>query len=237
MLKILKCLAFLSALALLPAPANAGDIHTDVPAKIKPDAHYLIYVHGGWLETRRPDEPHPKRGLYEYDKIVAALAAGGFEIVSELRREKTNPRRYARTRVVPQVKALMEAGVPAGNITVAGFSKGGSIALLAATQTKAPGLNFVVMAGCGKGQFRKSYDSFLANDASKMQGRMLSLYDSKDLIAGTCKETAAKAPNVKFEEIVLEVGAGHGTFYVARKAWTDKIAAWAKSAHAAAKKS
>ena len=228
----LKCLAVLAALALLPAPSHAGDVHTDVPAQIKADARYLIYVHGGWPESRRPTEPHPRRGFYEYDKIVAALAAGGFEVISELRREKTNPRRYARTRVVPQVEALTAAGVPLGNITVAGFSKGGSIALLVATQIRNPAFNFVVMAGCGAGQVRKSYDSFLANDASKMQGRMLSIYDGKDTIAGTCAEAAAKGQSVTFEETVLELGTGHGAFYSANPAWTEKIASWAMAAPA-----
>ncbi|MBO6783091.1 MAG: hypothetical protein JJ899_07450 [Alphaproteobacteria bacterium] len=211
-------------------PARAGEIHTDVPAQIKPDAMYLIYLHGGWPESRPLSEPHPKRGPFEYEKILGGLAIGGFEVISELRREKTNPRRYVRTRVLPQIQALLDAGVPPTNITVAGFSKGGGMALLVAAMAKQPQLNIVNMAGCGKGPVRKSYDSFLANDASRMRGRMLSMYDSKDLIAGTCSEAVAKAPNLTFEEVVLEDGGGHGTFYAPRKVWIDKIVAWAESA-------
>jgi len=131
-------------------------------------------------------------------------------VISELRIEKTNPRRYARTRTLEQVKALIAKGIPDHHITVAGFSKGGLMALIVATQAKQPKLNIVNMAGCGKGQFRKAYENFLANEASKMSG--------------------AKSAQLTFEAIVLEVGAGQGTFYTPRKAWMEKVTAWAKAA-------
>ena len=205
----------------MAAPASAGAVHTDVPETVDPNARYLIYLHGARPESSPLSEPHPTRGIFKYNKIVSAFAAGGLEVISELRIEKTNPRRYARTRTLEQVKALIAKGVPAHHITVAGFSKGGLMALIVATQAKQPKqpkLNIVNMAGCGKGQFRKAYENFLANDASKMSGRMLSIYDSKDKNSGSCKETGAKSAQLAFEEIVLEVGAGQDTFYTPRKA-------------------
>lgn len=185
----------------MAAPASAGAVHTDVPETVDPNARYLIYLHGARPESFPLSEPHPTRGIFKYNKIVSAFAAGGLEVISELRIEKTNPRRYARTRTLEQVKALIAKGVPAHHITVAGFSKGGLMALIVATQAKQPKqpkLNIVNMAGCGKGQFRKAYENFLANDASKMSG--------------------AKSAQLAFEEIVLEVGAGQDTFYTPRKA-------------------
>lgn len=194
----------------MAAPASAGAVHTDVPETVDPNARYLIYLHGARPESFPLSEPHPTRGIFEYNKIVSAFAAGGLEVISELRIEKTNPRRYARTRTLKQVNALIAKGVPAHHITVACFSKGGLMALIVATQAKQPKLNIVNMAGCGKGQFRKAYENFLANDASKMSG--------------------AKSAQLAFEEIVLEVGAGQGTFYTPRKAWMEKVTAWAKAA-------
>jgi len=231
MTRIFQSLAAAAALAFfMTTPVSAGGIHTDVPRSINPDARYLIYMHGARPENFPLSEPHPTRGLFEYDKIIAAFAAGGFEVISELRTEKTNPRRYARTRTLKRVKALITMGVPAHHITVAGFSKGGLMSLIVATQAKQPKLNIVNMAGCGKGQFRKAYENFLANDASKMSGRMLSIYDSQDKISGSCKETKAKSAQLVFEETVLEVGAGQATFYTPKKVWMEKITVWANAA-------
>jgi len=228
MIRVLQKLMLSAAVTVaLSGMAQAGTVHSDVPESVNPEARYIIYLHGGWPEIRSLSDPHPKHGLFEYEKIVNALAARGFEVISEHRREKANPRRYARTRILPQINALIEKGVPANRITVAGFSKGGAMSLLVASMAKQPGLNLVNMAGCGRGQFRKSYDNFLTDDASKMQGRMLSLYDSKDQIGGTCKDAKAKSAQLVFKEEVLNVGAGHGTFYSPRKIWIDKVAAWA----------
>ena len=215
----------------LSLPASAGRIHTDVPAQIDPAARYLIYIHGARPESFPLSEPHPTRGLFEYQNILNALAASGFEVISELRMERTNPRRFARTRVLEQVKSLIAAGVPAQNITLAGFSKGGLIAMIVASQARQPKLNIVNMAGCGKGKSRQAYDNFLANDASKLSGRMLSIYDQADKISGTCQDVSAKAPRMPFEEEVLTVGGGHGTFYTPRKALVDRVSSWAKAAN------
>ena len=215
----------------LSLPASAGRIHTDVPAQIDPAARYLIYIHGARPESFPLSEPHPTRGLFEYQNILNALAASGFEVISELRMERTNPRRFARTRVLEQVKSLIAAGVPAQNITLAGFSKCGLIAMIVASQARQPKLNIVNMAGCGKGKSRQAYDNFLANDASKLSGRMLSIYDQADKISGTCQDVSAKAPRMPFEEEVLTVGGGHGTFYTPRKAWVDRVSSWAKAAN------
>jgi hypothetical protein len=207
--------------------AQAGAIHGDVPEQPDPTAKYMIYLHGAWPETHPLSEPHSTRGLFEYDKILTALAGAGFEVISEHRKEKTNPRRYARERVVKQVEALVARGVPASNITLVGYSKGGQIALLAGTFIPQPDLNLVSLAGCEKAPVRLNYDRFLSNDAARLQGRMLSVFDKADKLAGTCREAAEKAPKLTFEEVVIEVGAGHGAFYTPNQIWIDLIAKWA----------
>jgi len=218
---------------LMGGSAAAGSFHTDIPETVDPNARYMIYLQGGWPETHSLSEPHRKNGLFEYDKIILALAGSGFEVISELRGEKTNPRRYVRTRTLPQIKSLIEKGVPANSITVVGFSKGGFMSLMIASTAKEPGLNLVNLAGCGTGQFRKIYESFLESDASKMQGRMLSLFDEKDTIGGSCAESKAKAGKLVFAEEILTTGDGHATFYAPGDTWIEKVAAWANAAEAA----
>lgn len=88
----------------------------------------------------------------------------------------------------------------------------GSMVLLLTAMAKQPEINLINMAGCGAGLFRKSYESFLANGAVKMQGRILSLYDKAKTIAGSCEEAAKLGTRLKLTEEVLKVGAGHGTF-------------------------
>jgi hypothetical protein len=234
MIRVLQSLA--TALVfnqLMGGSAAAGSFHTDIPETVDPNARYMIYLQGGWPETHSLSEPHRKNGLFEYDKIILALAGSGFEVISELRGAKTNPRRYVRTRTLPQIKSLIEKGVPANSITVVGFSKGGFMSLMIASTAKEPGLNLVNLAGCGTGQFRKIYESFLESDASKMQSRMLSLFDEKDTIGGSCAESKAKAGKLVFAEEILTTGDGHATFCAPGDTWIEKVAAWANAAEAA----
>ena len=88
----------------------------------------MIYPHGPRPETHSLSEPHSTRGLFEYDKTLNALAGNGFEVISELRKEKTNPRRYERERVLKEVETMVTRDMSASNITVVGYSKGGQIA-------------------------------------------------------------------------------------------------------------
>jgi hypothetical protein len=99
--KVLQVIAGVSVLFFLFAtPVSAGSIHQDVPADLDPNARFLIYLHGTWPETSPVSEPHPRHGLFEYEDILEALADEDFVVISELRRNRTDPRSYARTRVV-----------------------------------------------------------------------------------------------------------------------------------------
>jgi hypothetical protein len=86
-------------------------------------------MHRFWaMAAASLSEPHSTRGLFEYDKTLSALAGAGFEVISELRKEKTNPRRYERERVLKEVETMVTRDMSASNITVVGYSKGGQIA-------------------------------------------------------------------------------------------------------------
>lgn len=209
----------------LSGPALAGSVYEHPPAAPDPTAHYLFYMHGQWLEQNPPSKPNKRYGIYHYREILDALADRGFTVISELRSNDTNPKRYA-AQIMAEVEDLIAKGVPAENIVVSGFSKGGQTTLNVAAINTFPTLKFVVMAGCGIGHFRGGYEKFLKRDAVTMKGQMLSVYDADDQETGTCREASARATEVAFEEHVLHVGKGHGTFYAVNPVWLDKVASW-----------
>ena len=200
-----------------PAPAPSGSIHEDVPASIDPKARYLIYLHGRILETQGRRAVSPDFGRYEYDAILRALAGKGLVVVSELRGGDTPPD-YAK-KVAAQVRRLEAASVPASHITVAGFSKGGSLARGAAVELADPAVSFVIMAGCG----RRAADA----RPGTLKGRMLSLYDASDEMAGSCKPLFA--PGMEVKEVRLTTGLRHGLFFRPRPEWVDLVADWTRT--------
>jgi hypothetical protein len=215
------CFNFTSAFA-------EGVAYTDVPQVIETNQKYLFYMHGGWIEKYGINRPHPSYGYYEYEKIVRAFTEKGFTVISEVRLHEVELYEYAH-KIAGQVRRLLKEGVPAKNITIIGHSKGGQMALIVASILKEDKVNFVIMAGCGKKgtMFRRGYEKFLQRHAWRMRGRILSLYDAADKVAGTSKEAFDKAPQVESKEIVLQTGLGHGLFYSPRLVWVDEVVKWA----------
>ncbi len=212
-----RILALFVLLLLVPARAlGAGRVLRSLPEKIDPRQDYLIYLHGRIIEEKGLRPTSPEFGVYEYEKILADFASRGFVVISEPRPRGTDPGAYA-DKIVGQVRALLRAGVPPEHIAVVGFSKGGGIALLTASRLAAPKVNFVILAGCGDGP---------SPEASRLQGRILSMFDASDDRATTCKKTfaQAKGPLVQ-EEVVLKLGTGHGAFYRPGD-WIGKVAGW-----------
>ena len=225
--RLLAVLLFFAAFFAPIGAARAGNSFEDVPAAIDSQAKYLFYMHGKIVEDKGRYAFHPVYGPYQYDAIVEALAARGFVVISEVR-DYVKKGAYAR-KVAGQVEKLLAAGVAPKNITVIGHSKGGFITMLTAAGLGNPDLNLVNMAGCGKGaRFGKGFRKFVARDASRLRGRILSLYDGSDRIAGSCRKAFDKAAgNVKSREIVFDTGEGHGLFYSPEKIWIDEVVKWA----------
>jgi predicted esterase len=220
---VLARTAILAALAFgmpgpLPAAAAAGAVLADLPRQIDPHAYYLVFLHGRIVEEKGPRPTDTRFGIYEYRSLLDAFAARGFTVISEQRPRGTDIGAYA-AKVVRQVKALLAAGVPPRRVAVAGFSKGGAIALVAASALHHPEVRFVSLAGCGSWLF----DHFRLD----LAGPVLSLYDSADDLATSCASvlTSGRNPS-KRREIVLHVGKGHGTFYRPDAAWLDPVTAW-----------
>jgi pimeloyl-ACP methyl ester carboxylesterase len=212
-----RILALFFLLLLVPTGAlGAGRVLRSVPEKIDPRQSYLIYLHGRIIEEEGLRPTSPEFGIYEYEKILEDFAARSFVVISEPRPRGTDMSAYA-DKVVGQVRTLRRAGVPPEHIAVVGFSKGGGIALLTASRLAEPKVSFVILAGCGNGP---------APEASRLQGRILSMFDASDDRAASCKKVfaQAKSPLVQ-EEVVLKLGTGHGAFY-RPGGWLQRAADW-----------
>jgi hypothetical protein len=199
------------------------------PEAVEPSQKYVLYLHGAWIERHGLDQPHPVHGHYRYNEIVGELTRRGFQVVSEVRQSDVHPRQYA-SQVAAQIGEFLRAGVPPGDISVVGHSKGGNMALIVASVVQQEDANYVILAGCGKRgtMFRHSYERFLERDAKQLRGRILSLYDSADQEAWSCQEVFSQAAAVETSEVVLHTGKGHGLFYSPRAIWIDKVVEWTK---------
>lgn len=195
--------------------AAGGAIHADVPDSIDPQARYLIYLHGRILEVQGRQAVSPDFGKYHYDAILKALADKGLVVISELRGPDTDAS-YAK-KVAAQVRKLVAGGVPAKHITVAGFSKGGFLARATAEGLADPAVNIVLMAACGP---RAD-----PGRAAMMKGRILSVYDESDEMAGSCQRLFA--PGMETKEVKLDTGLRHGVFFRPRPDWIGLVAGWA----------
>ena len=207
---------FLSIVAM----GDGQSIYKGVPDKIEKKAKYLFYLHGRIIEIKGIRPTSEKYGIYEYEKILETLKNKGFFVISEARKKNTNIGSYAQ-KVVSQVRALLKAGVPPGNITVVGASKGAIIAMQASTLLGNKEINFVFMAGCNDMIYQRFDIAFYGN--------ILSIYDEKDEIAGTCQKFFKNSTGInKYKEIKLNVGTGHGILYKPLKEWIDPVVDWAR---------
>ena len=201
-----------------PAATRPGSVQTDVPARPDPAARYLIYLHGRILEQQGRKAVSPDFGPYQYDAILDALAARGFAVIAELRTFDAGDAFVEK--VVGQVRSLLKAGVPAASVTVAGFSKGGGLAVAVSAKLEDPRVNFVFMAGCSK-------EPAWIESRAGVKGRLLSLYDESDRFEPSCQPLFARAKGISAKkETVFKSGLDHGFFYAPRAEWLDAISAW-----------
>jgi metallo-beta-lactamase class B len=195
----------------------AARIFADVPERPDPKARYALYVHGRILEEQGIGAVSADFGLYQYEAILQALAARGFTVIAEARTGDPGPG-YPKT-LAARVRKLLQAGVPAANVTVVGASKGGFLTLAAAAELQNDGLSYVVLAGCGA-----PTEAF----ASRLRGRLLSVYDADDRFRPSCEGTFAAAPLLKDKrEIVVKKELDHGLLYRPLADWLDPAVEWA----------
>lgn len=193
------------------------------PQSIDPEKQYLFYVHGRIIEDQGLPAVSPDFGEYEYPAILEKFSGYGFVVISELRAKNTNSSAYAQ-RVADQVTTLIAAGVPPGNITVVGASKGGAIAVLASNLLTNAQLNFVIMAICNPEMVNEWVQNGLV-----LYGNVLSIYDASDELAGSCQDLFLISEGkglTKYDEIVLNIGTGHGILYQPLDVWVVPTVKW-----------
>ncbi len=194
------------------------------PVSIDPTKRYMCYLHGRIIEDQGIPAVSSEYGTYEYEAILEKLAGYGFTLISEQRQKNTDGMKYAE-RVAGQVTELLDAGVPAKNITVVGASKGGSITIAISDMLANQGLNYVLMGTCDSetAQLYQQKNIYL-------YGNVLTIRDTVDELSGSCKELFMFSVGkiARHEELVLNIGAGHGILYKPLDEWVLPAVQWAE---------
>ena len=184
----------------------------------------MFYLHGKIIEDQGISAISPDYGEYEYEAILGRLSGYGFVLISEQRPKDTDGMEYAR-RIAEQVTVLLNAGVPAKNITVVGASKGAGIAVYVSHFLENEEMNFVIMAICHP----DSVEEF-KQEQIFLYGNILSIYDSVDEFAGSCQELFSFSEGKgisRYDEVVLSLGTGHGILYQPLDEWIIPTVQWA----------
>lgn len=209
---------FACLLAFVSAGVPAANVWRDVPATPDPHQTYLIYLHGRIVEGSDPRPIDQRFGRYDYPAILQALTARGDVVISAQRKAATDVNEYAGF-VVAQVERLIHAGVPAQQIVVIGFSKGGAIALHVSSFLRRPQVRFALLAAC----WPRPDEPQL-----RLTGQVLAIREASDTLAGeSCRPLAEHDERPQsFEELQIATGYSHGAFYQPRKEWVEPLLDW-----------
>lgn len=148
----------------------------------------------------------------------------GFTVISEVRPKDASSSLYSR-RTAAQVRALLDAGVPASHITVVGASKGAYIAALVSHEIEAAGVGYVILAMCDPETV-----AYMVEQKTDLHGDVLAIRDEADTIdlAGPCAPLFAASPDIgATREIVVKVGNGHGLVFQPIDEWVLPTIDWA----------
>jgi hypothetical protein len=217
------------AVLFTPSPGRAITFDQAM-AGVDPLARYLFYLHGQPAQkTGEQPAVSPRYGEYRQADIVAHFEDRGLIVIDDFPLQNNANRSAAE--VVRRMRALMAAGVAPGNITVAGYSKGGYVALLVSSGLGDPRVGYVIMAGCGTGRNGFAFEQFLAKKrGARLKGRMLSVFAANDMEAGSCGAAVEQATDggLVFQEIRIRSSKGHGLFYQPLPEWITPVARWAR---------
>ena len=146
-------------------------------------------------------------------------------MISELRPKDADGWEYAQ-RTARQVSELLKAGVPSGSIAVVGASKGATIAVVASHLVRNPEVNYVLLGTC-----HPTLVEVWKQGGLNLTGNVLSIYDvADDEYSGSCEELLSLAQGKGLnhhDELVLQVGTGHGILYQPLPEWVLPTVKWA----------
>jgi pimeloyl-ACP methyl ester carboxylesterase len=201
------------------APLMAAEVYPDFPAHIDSDRSYVIYSHGRIVEGDDPKPIHERWGIYDFPAITSRLAENNtFVLIAHHRSENTDLPSYVE-RLKSWVRKLVEAGVEPNRITLVGFSRGGQITALAASQLKPMNINTALLATCWEGGVQDQ-------SSITLSGRFLSIYETTDA-ALSCRGLATRSVQLSsFEEVDISTGKEHGAFYTPLSDWIEPLLLW-----------
>jgi len=198
-------------------PAHAGDVTNDVPDAMDTSRVHLIYLQGRIIENSGLRPIDARFGLYDYPAVLEALSSRGAIVISTRRGPDTDVNAYAGV-VISVIERLLLGGVPAEQIVIAGFSKGGLIAVHVSSFLRRSQVRFVLLAAC----WDRPHEPQL-----RLTGRVLSVYETSDTLAGSCKRLGDHPEQPQsFEEIMISTGKAHGAFYLPHSTWVDPVLDW-----------
>lgn len=180
---------------------------------------FLFYLHGGIVEGSNGRPISSEHGVYEYSKIIEALANYGFTVYSEIRPASTNPAEYA-AKIQHAIQRLLQEGVPEERISVVGASKGGVIAAFISARLKNPKIGYVILAGL--------YSDLGLEKDLRLHGRVLSIHDASDSTGRILPDHYFKqSPDLTEEKILItKTGLGHGLLYRPYSEWVMPAVQW-----------
>lgn len=194
------------------------NIFQQVPENPDMTKQYLFYLHGLIVEVAGIRPKSEEHGYYEYELILEELAGRGFIVISEVREKDTQVQAYAGV-VASQIRALMDNGVAAENITVVGASKGGAIGAYTSTMLKEQLVNYVFLAGL--------FEKYLVDEELQLYGNVLSIHDRSDKLSITPQLYFQRSEGQgKFKEIILDLDKGHGVIYQPYREWLEPMVEW-----------
>jgi hypothetical protein len=199
---------------------NAANILSHPTKKPKINEHYVFYSHGLIVEGNNPTPKHDRFGVYDFPAVKNAVADQKYNLIAYHRPLKTDPFEYANS-LSEEVTTLIDKGVPAKNITLVGFSRGGFITALASSELANKELNFVIMAAC---------TSRLAKNKNVViHGNLLSIYETSDGV-GSCNDVVNRNLEAiaSYQEIAISTGKEHGAFYTPDPTWLNPLKKWLK---------
>ena len=211
-IRTIICILFALSFASM---SYAKPVSYEMPSTIDESARYIFFLHNYYVEQHGPN------GACKYYDILKAFEDNGFKVISEVRFGEIVPSKYA-TKIVRQVRRLLDAGVPLERIAVAGHSKGGVIALCVASQLKNPKIGYIIMAGCEIKPLEPAYPDF-----TRLKGDFLSIYASSDTIASSCQNVfSSTIIGTCYREITLKSDKGHRLFFEPKSIWIDPVMTW-----------
>jgi len=217
--KLPRLLVDIALLAALIVPGAAGaEILAAPPDRPDPARMYLVYSHGQIVEGSDGRPVSAEFGPYEYAEILERLSHEGFVVISGIRAANADLEDEARKLQV-QVRALLDAGVPAHHVVVVGVSKGGMITIRAAHLLANPEIRYVILS------------SFFAPYATRADylpyGEILSIQDASDgleLRPERFLDDPARVPKKRI--LVTHTGRGHGLGYTPNDEWVVPLVEW-----------